>query len=426
MKSALLLACTVAGVLARSPFAGINIAGFDFGSDIQGAQNISNSFGPVAALGNGRSDGAAQMQHFVQNDGLDTFRLPVTWQFLINSRSLNGSSTTATGPASNGTLDRTNMAQYNQLVRSCLATGASCIIDIHNYARFEGQVIGQGGPTNAQFGMLWSQLASMYRNETKVIFGIMNEPHDLPNLSTWADTVQVAVTAIRRAGATTQTILLPGTEFTHASSFVENGSAGNLSRVTNPDGSITNLVFEVHQYLDADGSGTSLECVTDHVQDGFMPLAQFLVKNGRKALLGEIGGGNTTSCLTNLRSSLAFVNNNPDAFMGYTAWSAGGFSPLDYNLTMTPKGSPGNFVDQETVTQCVVATRNAVANATASGNSTAGLSSQNSTSMTGQGTSSAGSGTTVTSVPVAASTKLAAGKVLETLAALAVLMLWVV
>lgn len=123
----------------------------------------------------------------------------------------------------------------------------------------------------------------------------MNEPHDLPSLSMWADTVQAAVTAIRMAGATMQTILLPGTEFTHASSFIENGSAGNLSRVTNPDNSTTNLVFEVHQYLDSDGSGTARECVTDHVQDGFMPLAKFLVANKRKAILAEIGGGNTTS-----------------------------------------------------------------------------------------------------------------------------------
>ena len=127
------------------------------------------------------------------------------------------------------------------------------------------------------------------------MFGLMNEPHDLPSLSLWADTVQAAVTAIRMAGATTQTILLPGTEFTHASSFVDNGSAGNLSRVSNPDGSFTNLVFEVHQYLDSDGSGQARECVTDHVKDGFMPLAQFLAANKRMALLGEIGGGNTPS-----------------------------------------------------------------------------------------------------------------------------------
>lgn len=127
------------------------------------------------------------------------------------------------------------------------------------------------------------------------MFGLMNEPHDLKNLSMWADTVQAAVTAIRRAGAMTQTILLPGTEFTHAKNFVENGSAGNLSRVANPDGSFTNLVFEVHQYLDSDGSGTALECVSDHIDDAFRPLARFLVANKRKALVGEIGGGNTTS-----------------------------------------------------------------------------------------------------------------------------------
>ena len=53
--------------------------------------------------------------------------------------------------------------------------------------------------------------------------------------------------------------------------------------------------------------------------------------------------------------------------MGYTAWSAGGFSPTNYNLTMTPKGSPGNFIDQQTVSQCVVGTRNGNSNATRTG-----------------------------------------------------------
>lgn len=85
----------------------------------------------------------------------------MTWQFLINSRNLNGSATEVTGESSDGTLDQTNVAEYNELVGACLNTGSSCIIDIHNYARFEGQVIGQGGPTNEQFANLWSQIASL-------------------------------------------------------------------------------------------------------------------------------------------------------------------------------------------------------------------------------------------------------------------------
>jgi endoglucanase len=76
----------------------------------------------------------------------------VTWQFLIDSTDIRSTS--------NQTLDPTNAAAYDTAVRACLSTGATCIIDIHNYARFEGKVIGQGGPTNAQFASLWSQIAS--------------------------------------------------------------------------------------------------------------------------------------------------------------------------------------------------------------------------------------------------------------------------
>lgn len=100
----------------------------------------------------------------------------------------------------------------------------------------------------------------------------MNEPHDIPDINLWATTVQAAVTAIRQAGyvlirpstgscshfrylsATTQIILLPGNNWTSAATFVSNGSADALNKVKNPDGSITNLVFDVHKYLDYDNS----------------------------------------------------------------------------------------------------------------------------------------------------------------------------
>jgi endoglucanase len=65
-----------------------------------------------------------------------------------------------------------------------------------------------------------------------VIFGIMNEPHDI-NITMWAATVQAVVTAIRTAGATTQMILLPGNDFTSAQTFISNGSADKLGAVRN-------------------------------------------------------------------------------------------------------------------------------------------------------------------------------------------------
>lgn len=127
------------------------------------------------------------------------------------------------------------------------------------------------------------------------MFGIMNEPHNMPDMAIWAKTVQAAVTAIRQAGAITQMILLPGNDFTSAQTFISNGSAGNLSSVHNLDGSNTSLIFDVHKYLDSDGSGTQLECVSNHINDSFQPLATFLKAHGRMAILSETGGGNTTS-----------------------------------------------------------------------------------------------------------------------------------
>lgn len=64
-------------------------------------------------------------------------------------------------------------------------------------------MIGQGGPTDEQFVSLWTQLAAKYKGSERVVFGLMNEPHDV-DIARWAVTVQALVTAIRNAGATAQ------------------------------------------------------------------------------------------------------------------------------------------------------------------------------------------------------------------------------
>lgn len=58
-----------------------------------------------------------QMQHFVKDDHLNAFRLPVAWQYL----------------ATNGLdakLDPARVSSYDALVQGCLATGSICIIDV--------------------------------------------------------------------------------------------------------------------------------------------------------------------------------------------------------------------------------------------------------------------------------------------------------
>lgn len=77
-------------------------------------------------------------------------------------------------------------------------------------------------------------------------------------------------------------ILLPGTGYTAAGSFVSSGSAAALSAVKNLDGSTTNLIFDVHQYLDSDFSGTHIDCTSNGIGN-LDSLAGYLRSNGRQA-----------------------------------------------------------------------------------------------------------------------------------------------
>ncbi|TVY44019.1 Endoglucanase EG-II [Lachnellula cervina] len=310
----------VAMTAARVQFMGINIAGFEFGCQIDGSCPTTSVTPPLSVLGGG--DGAGQMQHFMNEDQMNIF--PVSWQFLVNNKL-------------GGTLDSTNFGKYelwkyDQLMQSCLFTGAYCAIDLHNFARFNGNIIGQSssGPSDAQFVDLWTQLATKYKSNTKVVFGLMNEPHDV-NTVAWASTVQLAVTAIRNAGASTQMILLPGNNFTSAATSVSNGSNAALIKVTNPDGSTDGLILDIHKYLDVDNSGTHADCTTDNISDAFSLVAAFLRASGRQVIVDF--------CAQN-----TFLNQNSDVFLGYIAWGAGSFA-TSYTLSLTPSKQNGQFID---------------------------------------------------------------------------------
>ncbi|KAH6718264.1 glycoside hydrolase superfamily [Leptodontidium sp. MPI-SDFR-AT-0119] len=345
LKSLLVLG-GVPWVFGKVQYMGMSIAGFEFGCDIDGtcpigtAQSPMNSDGLISQSPMD-SDALGQMQHFANDDDMNVFRLPVSWQFLVNNKF-------------GGTLDSNNFGKYDQLMQACLGLGTFCAIDFHNFARFNGQIIGQssGAVTDAQFADIWSQLATKYKNNDKVIFGLMNEPHDL-DVPTWANTVQAAVTAIRNAGASSQMILLPGTDFASAGKFVSSGSGDALIKVTNPDGSIDGLILDLHKYLDINNSGTHAECTTDNV-DAFAIAADFLRQHDRKALVSETGAASTDSCFTDFCAQNKFLNDNSDVFLGYIAWSAGAFS-TSYLLSLTPSKQNGKYVNNKLAAQCVVA-----------------------------------------------------------------------
>ncbi|CAK7271206.1 hypothetical protein SEPCBS119000_004482 [Sporothrix epigloea] len=328
-----------ATVQAQVKYLGVAMAGGDFGCDIYGFCPLSTATLPLTELGH--ADGAGQMQHFVKDDGVSMFRLPTSWQFLINNDKV-----------ASDKLDPTNAGQYDMFVQACLSTGAYCMLDVHNFARFNGAIVGQGGPPDEMFVAIWVALAETYANDSRVVFEITNEPHDL-DLDLWVQTCQKVVTGIRNAGATTQMILLPGVNFDSASTLVTTGGADALMNITNPDGSIDGLYLDIHKYLDNRNSGLTGDCATNNIGN-FSMVADYLRKTKRKGLVSETGASSSRDCMIDFCAQNEYINANGDVFIGLVAWAAGQFD-TSYVLSLTPTLEPnGSYTDNQLFSQCVL------------------------------------------------------------------------
>ena len=106
----------------------------------------------------------------------------------------------------------------------------------------------------------------------RVLFGLMNEPHDMPT-EQWLVAANAAIAAIRAVGAQ-NLILVPGNAWTGAHSWSDSwygtSNATVMRGIVDP---AHNFAFEVHQYLDGDSSGTSAQIVSPTI--GSQRLASF-------------------------------------------------------------------------------------------------------------------------------------------------------
>jgi hypothetical protein len=274
--------------------------------------------------------GTEQIDHFV-DQGANIVRIPFGWQYMVTDQS-------------STTLVESYFAQYDALVQATTAKGAYALLDLHNYARWNSGVVGVDGPSNEAFASLWALLAAKYANNPLVMFGLMNEPHDL-DISVFATSCQAAVNAIRSAGAKSQTIVLPGNSWDNAGVWSSGANAPMLA-ITDPASSDKSaLILDVHKYIDSDGSGQSTTC-TNNGLDLLTPLVSYLQAQGRKAILSEIGAAPTSSCLTYFPQMMDYIVANSDTLLGFTIWSAGSFQPYpNYELSIVPNadGSDNEF-----------------------------------------------------------------------------------
>jgi len=204
--------------------------------------------------------------------------------------------------------------------------GIWVLLDIHNYATYNSVVISTSASISS-FADLWSQLATHYKSNSNVVFGLMNEPHNIDTVL-WFSAAQAAITAIRATGAT-NLIVVPGVGFTGGHYYTTGGydhsgipNSQALTQTPLVD-SAHNFILDIHQYLDSDYSGTHT-CVSPPVgSSALSAFTSWASSNGYKAILSETGGDNTAACTTAVQDILGYVNNNPNVWVGWTWWLAG-------------------------------------------------------------------------------------------------------
>lgn len=173
-------------------YAGVNLSGAEFASSKKPGVLNKDYMYP-----------ATSDYTYFAGVGMNTIRLPILWERLQ--------------PSARGELDPAQLALVQQAVARAKASGMYLVLDIHNYAKYNGYKIGSSEVQNATFADLWRRLALVFRNDNAVIFGLMNEPNGV-SASGWAGSAQAAIDAIRATGAN-NLILVPGVLWTGAHSW---------------------------------------------------------------------------------------------------------------------------------------------------------------------------------------------------------------
>ncbi len=232
---------------------GVNAAGAEFAAPVTEAtstfSNVNRGSTPAQYLWNG-----SLTYQYMWAQGHRLVRIPFRWERVQ--------------PALGAPLDPAELQRMRDSVNAAQAAGLEIILDVHNYGAYwldENGIgvrrsIGTPQVTFAHFADLWSRLAQEFNSYAGVIgYGLMNEPVNMTGVSgktpaeTWETAAQSAADAIRAvalpAGAAAKWILAGGYQW---SGTWSTGVNHRGPFVTDP---ANKVMYEAHQYFDADSSG---------------------------------------------------------------------------------------------------------------------------------------------------------------------------
>ena len=191
------------------PF-GVNLAGAEFAHDkIPGIYNKNYIYPTVAEL------------DYFKSKGLTLLRLPFLWERIQHKL--------------NGPLDEAELEKMKSFVTEAQKRNLWVILDMHNYCRrYENGVryiIGAKELSVGEFADAWAKLAAEFKSYDNIWgYGLMNEPHDLLETTSWFSIAQAAISKIRTVDEKTP-IIVAGDSWSSAERWpTMSGNLKNLKR----------------------------------------------------------------------------------------------------------------------------------------------------------------------------------------------------
>ena len=293
--------------------AGINLSGPEFGSQMPGHINTDYQYPSTELL----KTYAAM--------GFNMVRLPFRWERIQ--------------PLPRNDLAPPELRALSGVVKICGDLGVDVILDLHNFARRKLPTdrwatefkVGSVEVPDADFADVWGRLARRFGNDRHVIFGLMNEPFDIAP-EAWLAAANGAVRAIRAAGAG-NLVLVPGIAYSGAHSWIQSGN-GIMAGVEDP---ADRFAIDVHQYLDADSSGTTANTVSPTIGSERLANFEAWARTHRiRVVLGEFAAAATPVGLQALDDICQEMTRNVDVWLGWAAWGGGSWWPRDYMFRLDP------------------------------------------------------------------------------------------
>jgi endoglucanase len=324
---------TIANCLNQGRLTGVNTAGAEF--------NLKNL--PGTPFKDYTYPITADLTFFAER-GANIIRFPFRWERLQ--------------PSLNGPLDAAELGRMRTTVNTAKAQGLCVLLDVHNFAKYYGDKLGENDALDEAFIKFWLLVAKEFSDPTQTIFGLMNEPANMP-LAEWAVLAKRTLKALRDAEAT-NLVFVSGGRWSGVHDWFSGLLASNASEFDDLRDPLNRTVLEVHQYTDTDYSGTHTTATgtgclpPDHFNSKFERISNWATENGQQLFLGEFGVPSSPECIATLTRLLELTQSPP--WKGWAYWATGRWwgtyhmAISGYNQPLSPQWGPLSafFYDAET------------------------------------------------------------------------------